>query len=532
MPHYSLLRESSSRRLTDVCKLQISTRALTVRRREEGSMMSSFVEWLQFSRTVLIVEISVSNPSSDSSCTKATASADVINKVGSQWICHWEPCEVMVFDTFTSASLHIRALQCTMNSRHEQTPVEVIGETDLRLDADVVPAMCLDPEPTFQLSGGGWEDIGSVQLAVQILPARAVPGAPPHGLAEFVRTHLIWKLREFVGHSAAVCACAVFPQEDRLLTVSADKTGAVWDLQTGVRLTTLLGHTDEVWGCAVLSSGDQVVTASIDKTAAIWDAVSGERQRVLAGHSGWVHACAAFPSDLRVLTVSADKTAVVWDVLTGDARVTFRGHSGGVCGCAVFPCGTKALTTSVDKLAMIWDVTHGRLLHSLLGHMDWVRGCAVFPNGNRVVTTSGDQTGIIWNANTGERLRDLVGHSFPVYSCAVFLSGDLVVTTSDDKKAIIWDADSGEVVVEISRHTDLVISCAVCASDSKLLTASSDQRAILFQLGSGCTDPRSRTFNKMFHATHSRSLCDSSTATSSKLDRVLPSHPMETVKSV
>lgn len=532
MPGYSLLRESSWRRPTDVCKLQISVRALTLRRREEGSMMSSFVEWLQVSRSVLIVEISVSRPSSDISCTKATASADDINKIGSQWICHWEPCEVMVFDTFTSASLHIRALQCTMNYRHERSPVEVIGETELRLDADVVPAMCLDPEPTFQLSGGGWENIGCVQLAVQILPERAAPGAPPHGLAEFVRTHLIWKLREFIGHSAAVCACAIFPQEDRLVTVSADKTGAVWDLQTGARLIALLGHTDEVWGCAVLSSGDQIVTASIDKTAVIWDAISGQRQHVLAGHSGWVHDCAAFPLDLRVLTVSADNTAVIWDVPTGAAKVTFRGHSDGVCGCAVFPCGTKALTTSVDKLAMIWDATDGKSLHTLLGHTEWVRGCAVFPNGNRVMTVSGDQTGIIWDADTGERLRDLVGHSCPVYSCAVFLSGELVVTTSDDKKAIIWDADSGEVVVEISRHTDLVISCAVFASGSKLLTASSDRRAMLFQLGAGCTDRRSRTFNKMFHATHSRSLGDSSIATPSKLDQLISSHPMETVKKV
>lgn len=530
MSSYSLLRESSSQH--EACKLQISVRALTLLQRELGSMMSSLVEWFQVSRAVVIVEISILDQSSEVCCTKATASADVINKIGSQWSCHWDPCEVLVFDTFTSVSLHIRALQCTTNYRHERSPLEVVGETVVRLDSDVVLAMCKDPEPTFRLSGGGWENIGGVRLAVQILPARSVPGAPPHGLADFVRTHFIWKLCEFAGHSAAVCACAVFPQEDRVLTVSADKTGAVWDAKSGARLTTLLGHSDEVWGCAVLPSGDRIITASIDNTAALWDASSGQRQLVLAGHSGWVHDCAAFPSDLRVLTVSADNTAVIWDALLGTPKVTFRGHSDGVCGCAVFPCGTKVLTTSVDKSAMIWDSADGSLLHTLLGHTEWVRGCGVFPSGNRVITVSGDQTGIIWDADTGKRLRDLVGHSCAVYSCAVFLSGDLVVTTSDDKKAIIWDTESGEVVVEISRHSDLVISCAVFASGSKLLTASSDRRAMLFQLGSGCTDRSSRTFNKMYHRSRSRS--SFSTATPSRLDPFVSSHsdPMATVKAV
>jgi WD40 repeat protein len=78
-------------------------------------------------------------------------------------------------------------------------------------------------------------------------------------------------VRDLVGHTNRVRACAVTPDGRRVVSASADETLKVWDLETGHLLATLEGHAYGVWACAVTPDGGRVVSASADHTLKVWD---------------------------------------------------------------------------------------------------------------------------------------------------------------------------------------------------------------------------------------------------------------------
>lgn len=149
---------------------------------------------------------------------------------------------------------------------------------------------------------------------------------------------------------------AVFSRDGtRVLTASADRTAAIWDL-SGTRLAELVGHSNRVLSAAFSHDGRRVVTAGFDQTALVWDAASGAVLHRLDGHTGWVRSADFSPDDQRVVTASHDETAAVWDVATGRRLATLEGHGERVQRASFSPDGQQVLTASFDKTARLWDV--------------------------------------------------------------------------------------------------------------------------------------------------------------------------------
>src|SRR5262245_55778815 len=124
-------------------------------------------------------------------------------------------------------------------------------------------------------------------------------------------------VRDLVGHAREVTACAMTPDGRRVVSVSADRTLKVWDLETGRALATLEGHADWVTACAVTPDGCRVVSASADQTLKVWDLETGRAVATLEGHADEVTACAVTSDGRRVVSASADQTLKVWDLETG-----------------------------------------------------------------------------------------------------------------------------------------------------------------------------------------------------------------------
>ena len=83
----------------------------------------------------------------------------------------------------------------------------------------------------------------------------------------------------------------------RLASASWDSTAKVWDLASGVEITTFSGHTSPVWLTDVTFSADgrSVFTGGDDDFVRQWDAGTGQEIRTFSGDGKDIYGIALSP---------------------------------------------------------------------------------------------------------------------------------------------------------------------------------------------------------------------------------------------
>jgi WD40 repeat protein len=287
-------------------------------------------------------------------------------------------------------------------------------------------------------------------------------------------------MRDLVGHSTEVMACAITPDGTRIVSASDDLTLMVWDLETGRVLATLEGHVLGVTACAVTPDGRRAVSASWDHVLKVWDLETGRALATLESHSEGVTACAV-TSDGRVVSASQDRTLKVWDLETGRVLATLEGHSSAVTACAVTPNG-RVVSASQDRTLKVWDLESGSVLATLEGHSSAVTACAVTSDGRRVVSASWDQTLRLWELESGQALATLKGHGDGVTACAVTSDGRRVVSASWDHTLKVWDLGTSRLLATLEGHAHWVTACAVTPDGGRVVSASWDRTLKIWAL--------------------------------------------------
>jgi WD40 repeat protein len=139
----------------------------------------------------------------------------------------------------------------------------------------------------------------------------------------------------------------------------------VWEAATARELLTLKGHKSEIWSVAFSPDNQRIVTGSADGTAKVWDAATGQELLTLRqpGHGGSVDSVAFSPDGERIVTGSGDPTfahgrvytAKVWDATTGQELLTLAMHGDRIRSVAFSPDGKRIVTGSYDDTATVWE---------------------------------------------------------------------------------------------------------------------------------------------------------------------------------
>ncbi len=182
-------------------------------------------------------------------------------------------------------------------------------------------------------------------------------------------------------------------------------------------------------------------------TVAVWDSQTGEKITEFPAHSNRMVAVEYSPDETQILTGSLDGTAALWNADTGERVHEFSGHEGGVYALSFSPDGTLILTGGEDDTCRVWDAATGELLQTLDDHSDRVESVSFSPNGSMFITAGEDDTAILWNTATFEKVRVFEAHTMTVKDAAFSPEGTKIMTASYDGTLKLWELDAPRVLI-------------------------------------------------------------------------------------
>lgn len=159
------------------------------------------------------------------------------------------------------------------------------------------------------------------------------------------------------GHSGPVYATDFSPDDQLLLSSSADGTSRLWSTKLSVGLVVYEGHMLPVWDVAFAPDwGYYFATASADRTARIWSTERTQPLRIFTGHQTDVDIIKWHPNCHYVVTGSSDRSVRVWDLRSGGCVRMLLGHNAPITALAVSHDGVTVSSADANGALSTWDL--------------------------------------------------------------------------------------------------------------------------------------------------------------------------------
>jgi WD40 repeat protein len=281
-------------------------------------------------------------------------------------------------------------------------------------------------------------------------------------------------------HGTNITSGQLSPDGLRVVTASEDHLGRIWEVSTGRQIP--LKHEGVVWFARFSPDGRKVATASWDHTARIWDAETGKQLTAPLQHEAEVYS-AHFSSDgKKVVTASLDRTVRVWDAQTGLPIGRPLRHESKLWYAQISPDGRVIATACEGGGARLWEAESGEPLSGPLAHGGSVLHLEFSPDGEKLVTASADYSARVYQIRTGRFIAGPLRHESIVRSARFSPDGKRIVTASDDHTARIWSARTGRLLCDPLRHGGEVWHAEFSPDGQRVATASIDGAARIWEV--------------------------------------------------
>ncbi|XP_071436872.1 phospholipase A-2-activating protein [Pithys albifrons albifrons] len=181
------------------------------------------------------------------------------------------------------------------------------------------------------------------------------------------------------GHKNTVCSLSS-GKFGTLLSGSWDTTAKVW--LNDRCMMTLQGHTAAIWAVKILPEQGLMLTGSADKTIKLWKA--GRCERTFTGHEDCVRGLAIL-SEMEFLSCANDASVRRWQI-SGECLQVYYGHTNYIYSISVFPRCNDFVTTGEDRSLRIWK--QGECAQTIRLPAQSVWCCCILDNGDIVVGAS------------------------------------------------------------------------------------------------------------------------------------------------
>ena len=136
----------------------------------------------------------------------------------------------------------------------------------------------------------------------------------------------------------------------------------IYNINTGILISTLAGHKNDVWVLLFISNGNLLASASQDNDVKIWDLNTNTLKYTLTGHTGWAQGLTLISPSI-LASGSLDNTVKLWDLATGALIRTLSGHLDSVLfSVDMLSDGQTLASGSWDQTIKLWNVNTGACL--------------------------------------------------------------------------------------------------------------------------------------------------------------------------
>uniref|UniRef100_A0A673LL66 Phospholipase A-2-activating protein n=1 Tax=Sinocyclocheilus rhinocerous TaxID=307959 RepID=A0A673LL66_9TELE len=181
------------------------------------------------------------------------------------------------------------------------------------------------------------------------------------------------------GHKNTVCTLSA-GKFGTILSGSWDTTAKVW---LGEKcMMTLQGHTAAVWAVVILPEQGLMLSGSADKTIKLWKA--GRCENTYTGHEDCVRGLAVI-NEVEFLSCSNDASIRRW-MVTGECVQVYYAHTNYIYSLAVFPNGQDFISTGEDRTLRVWRKGECSQTIRLPAQSVWC--CCILPDGDIAVGAS------------------------------------------------------------------------------------------------------------------------------------------------
>ncbi|MHA2252650.1 MAG: WD40 domain-containing protein, partial [Candidatus Kariarchaeaceae archaeon] len=282
-----------------------------------------------------------------------------------------------------------------------------------------------------------------------------------------------------IGHEGIVTSVKFSPNETILASSGSDQTIRLWNVRTGVELTTPhTRHNDSEGRIAFSPDGNKIAFASNDGRIKYWDVKKGEVSRNLTLGDGEI----TFSPNRDILALSGSPHGNYLKLVneTNGQLLGFLEDRGPKSAYSVaFSPNGSLLASGIGHSIFLWNVSSKRIWQKLSGHQSLVSSVHFSPDGKMIVSGSIDNTIRIWNITKNEVILWKSLQEADEVRSVMFspCNSQIIASGNKDTKVRLWNITSGKEIKVMEGHADAVFS--ICFSpDGTLLASCSEDTTI------------------------------------------------------
>ena len=311
------------------------------------------------------------------------------------------------------------------------------------------------------------------------------------------------------GHSTTITEVIFTPDGNTLISVAADKTIRLWDVETGDLLKTLRGPIGEgpegmLYDAALSPDGTLLAVGgygfSGEAPIHIYHVASGEQLGVLKSSTGAIFALAFSPDGALLASGSSDNTIKLWKLprnrrdFQRSQSLILTGHTGRVSDIAFSPDGNSLVSASYDGTLRLWRLPRNlrnfqhlqEVQSTVMTHNNstGIYCVAYAPNGQYIVSDSGDHRIILWD-NKGNFLKEI---DVEEEVCTISFSADsqrIVESGYLGTQTHVYAIPSGKRLMIFPNHTNTVLASAFYGNNLIVTAGGNDNDIYLWDAASG-----------------------------------------------